>query len=162
VDIQLIANFSLSELFFTLSVVLLLIASVLDTKDQEVDWRILLGGVLSAVVYVLIIKNNYLSVLYGLFSAIIVPLVIIIASKERWMGLGDLLFAAMVGLLCGFPLSVVAVFSAFLAGSIFGIIYLCFNPRAKELAFGPFLTLGFLIAWVFGRTMIDFLSNIIA
>ena len=141
-------------ILLTLALIALAYGAILDVKDKEVDWKILALAILFSLVYALL-KNNFLNLIYGLAVAIVIPLFLVLVSHERWMGWGDVLIASAVGLLCGFPNSIVALFASFLSASIFGIIYLSAS-RKKIIAFGPFLVLGCLVAILFSKAIITF------
>ncbi|NOY35890.1 MAG: prepilin peptidase [bacterium] len=105
-------------------------------------------------------------------------------SKGRAMGFGDAKLAAGIGLLLGFPNSLVAVTLAFWLGAIVGILLLLFSKlsvharRGKfvplfihrvvlrvlgekkynaksKIPFGPFLALGAIIAFLVGSRVIN-------
>jgi len=77
------------------------------------------------------------------------------------MGWGDVIMAGWVGLACGFPRALLAIFFAFLGGAIFGIITIAKGEKQKKLAFGPFLILGCSLALVFGGKIIAWYLSII-
>jgi leader peptidase (prepilin peptidase)/N-methyltransferase len=66
-----------------------------------------------------------------------------------------------VGLICGFPRSLLATFFAFLVGALFGIIILSKGERHKPIAFGPFLMFGCFLALVFGGKIIAWYLTLI-
>ncbi|MCX6808512.1 MAG: prepilin peptidase [Candidatus Berkelbacteria bacterium] len=86
------------------------------------------------------------------------PLALLVyVSKERWMGVGDIKIGLILGVLCGYPRSVVAMFSAFVIGSVVGIIYLLLTDKKvsqkglkKSLPFAPFIILATLIGITYG------------
>lgn len=142
-----------------ISLILLIIAAVLDSKDLEVDWRVLFLATILALVFALT-KRDFSNLILALISGTIVPALLVLISKQKWMGFGDVLFAAAGSLLCGYPNSLVGIFVAFIAASLFGIIYLTAKPKLKILPFGPFLVFGCLIGIWFGQTIIFFFQNI--
>ena len=80
-----------------------------------------------------------------------------LASRETWMGLGDVLFAVWIGILAeSYEQAAVAIFSAFLLGALFGIIVLAVKKekaRERRIAFGPFLAVGGMIGVFAGLTI---------
>ncbi len=79
-------------------------------------------------------------------------------SKGKGMGFGDVKLAFLMGLALGFPKVVVAFYIAFLTGALVGVI-LILAKKAKfkqKIAFGPFLSLGTIIACLWGEKIIDF------
>ena len=83
--------------------------------------------------------------------------VIVLASKGKWMGLGDVKLAFLMGLILGFPNVLAALFLAFFTGAIIGIglIALGRKKMKSEVPFGPFLVTGTLIAMFWGEELIN-------
>ena len=137
------------------SLIILIYASLIDLRDQEIDWRILVVGLVSAVAfYIFTFGFNIAGIALSAFGCALIPLILVIASRERWMGWGDVLIALWVGLLASFPRSLLAIFLAFFVGSVSGIITLKTGSQRKTLAFGPYLLVGCLLALAFGDKII--------
>lgn len=78
-------------------------------------------------------------------------------SREKWMGMGDAYLAILLGLILGWPQILLALFLAFLIGSIYGII-LILAGRYKlksQVPFAPFLVTGTIITIFFYAPIID-------
>jgi prepilin signal peptidase PulO-like enzyme (type II secretory pathway) len=76
------------------------------------------------------------------------------------MGLGDVKFAVLGGMIVGLKLLFIWLLLAFLTGGIVGII-LILARKAKmktKIAFGPFLILGLGLALIFGRNIMYLLG----
>lgn len=73
-------------------------------------------------------------------------------TGHEGMGWGDIKLVAPLALLLGYPLSLVAVFCAFIIGGVWGIILLITQKAnlKQRVSFGPFLVLGSWIALVWG------------
>lgn len=142
-----------SMIFLYLTILTLIVAAIFDLKDQEVDWRILTFGIITALIYGYF-KGNYINTLYSFLAVTVIPLGLVLVSRERWMGWGDVFFAIILALIVGYPKSLVALLIAFFGASIFGIIYLSFKPTQKNIPFGPFLVLGCLLALIFRQSII--------
>jgi len=82
---------------------------------------------------------------------------IVLISRGKWMGLGDVKLAFLMGIILGFPNILAALFLAFLAGAIIGIglIALGRKKMKSEVPFGPFLVTGTLIAMFWGEELIN-------
>lgn len=75
--------------------------------------------------------------------------------KKEAMGLGDVKFMAMCGLLLGMQGVLLAIAVALVVGSVLGIgIWLV--TRSKEIPFGPFLALGALAVLLYGERIEEF------
>lgn len=83
-----------------------------------------------------------------------------VISKGKWIGSGDIMLGAAIGLLLGWPGILLALLIAYLVGSVVAVILLLLKRRqwGSALAFGPFLALG---AWVvvrWGGTLMTWLG----
>ncbi len=85
-------------------------------------------------------------------------LVLFIVSSGKWVGFGDIkLGIALALLLCNWQLAVLAFFLANLIGTLVYAPALSSGKikRSAHIPFGPFLIAGFLIAGLFGQSIID-------
>ena len=96
---------------------------------------------------------NYL--LGGLAGAGFIGLIVLL-TRGKGMGVGDIKLAFLLGFICGWPLAVIGLFSAFIIGSIIGLILLAAKIKKLKSAipFGPFLIVGFYIALFWGEKII--------
>lgn len=81
-----------------------------------------------------------------------------LVSKGTWMGLGDAKLALGIGWLLGFSKGMVALLFSFWIGAVVSIFLLFLDRKRYNLksriAFGPFLILGIIIAFLFGGDII--------
>lgn len=75
-------------------------------------------------------------------------LAIFMLSRGKWMGFGDVKYAFLLGMVLGFPDSLVALFLANFFGAIIGLTLIMAKIKnmKSEIPFGPFLVAGTLIA----------------
>jgi len=74
-------------------------------------------------------------------------------TRGKGLGFGDVKLAFLIGLvLGGWQRVLVAVFLAFLTGAVVGVILVATGKKGRkdEIAFGPFLLLGMLVAKIWG------------
>lgn len=156
-------HFGLSTPSFLIFISLsfLLIGSISDFQDQEVDARIFIAGILFALLFVLFYYQSLTGLklaIYGALTAGAIPFLFYLISRERWMGLGDTFFALWMGLICSFPRSLVAIALSFVLGALFGIIVLLVkrgSKRGVSVPFGPFIAIGGLVAFVYGDYLLS-------
>lgn len=74
-------------------------------------------------------------------------------TKGRGFGFGDVKMAPAIGLLLGWPKTLVSVFLAFILGSLVGSVLLLMKRKrfGQTLPFGPFLVIGITIALIWGQ-----------
>lgn len=82
---------------------------------------------------------------------------LIILTKGKGMGWGDVKYVLFLGLVLGFPNIVVGVFLAFLIGAIFSLLLIAAGKKhfGQTIPFGPFLSLGAGIALFWGEKIIS-------
>jgi len=102
---------------------------------------------------------------YSILAAILVAaffLVIVLISRGKWMGIGDIKLAFLMGLFLGWPNILVALFSAFFIGAIIGVGLVLSGKKTlkSEVPFGPFLVTGTFIALFWGQEIIDRYLNL--
>lgn len=87
----------------------------------------------------------------GFFAALI------IGTRGKGMGWGDVKLAVLMGLLLGWPRILVALFVSFLTGAIVGIILILIGKKrfGQTVPFGPFLIMGTGAALVWGEKIIS-------
>lgn len=96
--------------------------------------------------------------LFAVLSAFAMSLffaLLIVITRGKGMGWGDVKYAFFMGLALGFPSSVLAVFLAFLSGAVISIVLLLINKKhfGQTVPFGPFEVLG---SCVFISLFIDY------
>jgi len=73
------------------------------------------------------------------------------------MGAGDVKLAVLVGAMSGYPLILLALFTAIVMGAAVGLTLMLFRTQSRNspIAFGPFLAGGAIITLLFGQTILD-------
>lgn len=88
-------------------------------------------------------------------------LLIVLLSRGKWMGMGDVKLTFVMGLLVGWPEVVIGLFSAFVIGGIMGIVLIVLGRKEmkSKVAFGPLLILGTFIAWGWAQQILNWYLN---
>ena len=78
-------------------------------------------------------------------------------AYRQGMGLGDVKLAGLIGLMAGFPLVLVALMLAILAGGLMASFLLALRLKGRKdaIPFAPFLTTGALVSLLWGQTILD-------
>jgi len=119
-------------------VTILLISSYIDIKSKDVY---LINNLIIFILGLLNINDNLISHLLGLIIPLI--LLIIYIFDSSLIGLGDIEFLVASSFYLGYKYAIYQIFIA----SLLGIVYILISKR-KEIAFIPFLSIGFIIAEV--------------
>lgn len=82
---------------------------------------------------------------------------VILLSRGRGMGVGDLKLAGALGLLMGWPDAIFAFLFSFLIGAIWSLGLIIAKKKSLKSAvpFGPFMAIGVLVAIFFGEKILD-------
>jgi len=106
----------------------------------------------------LIISTNVAwNMLAGFMGAVFIAFIIII-TKGKGMGGGDLKLVAVMGLLLGMKNLIIALYIAVILGSIGGILWGLHKGRIKGLTipFGLFLSIGSILSFLLGEVLWDY------
>lgn len=78
-------------------------------------------------------------------------------TKKKGMGFGDVKLAIFMGLFLGYPKIIVAFYVAFVVGAGLSLVLIVLKKATKktQIAFGPFLIFGSLVAWFWGDQLIS-------
>ena len=129
---------------------------VIDLEHRLILNRVVYPGILAALIAALV--NQGYHVPYALLGgAVGAGLLLLIAlAFPRGMGFGDVKYGGLIGLVVGFPQVFVGLTISFVLGGLMGaILLLSRRKRWKEhVPFGPFLTIGAVVAMLYGQDII--------
>lgn len=86
-----------------------------------------------------------------------------LVSRGRWVGSGDILLGAALGLMLGWRMLAVSLQISYLVGALVASVLLLIRRQTTKgaMAFGPFLVLGAWIVWLWGSVLVDwFFSHV--
>jgi len=159
----------LFTIYYLLISCFLIIIFVYDLKHFIIPDKIIYPAIIASIIWYLAssiffdfyTKYEILNTMCSAFVAGGFFLAIVLASKGKWMGVGDIKLAFFMGLFLGFPNIIVALFSAFLIGAIIGLGLIIFNKKTfkSEVPFGPFLVIGTFIAMFWSNQIINWYFN---
>jgi leader peptidase (prepilin peptidase)/N-methyltransferase len=152
----------LSTFYFLLIICFLIIIFVYDLKHYIIPDKIIYPAIITALVYNLL-DTKYLVVntAPAALGAGAFFLTIVLVSKGKWMGLGDVKLAFLMGLFLGFPNILTALFVSFLMGAIVGLGLIMAGKKTlrSEVPFAPFLVGGTFLTIFWGRELINWYLN---
>ncbi len=154
-------------ILFCLCSSILIVISVIDERTQEIPPSLNIAiAVLGAVRVILsltgVAKNSgswyeYLigaCVVSGLF------LLIVLVTKGRGMGGGDVKLMAAAGLLLGWKHILLAMMIGCVLGSVIHVIRMNVDKKKEHvLAFGPYLSMGIYLTILFGNPIIQWYAG---
>lgn len=178
VNVDLISTLSLIYLLFVTSV--LIVIFITDFKDGLIPDKIILPSIAIALVFkvllavstsqeVLVVAgSNFLTfsqigwdILAGVLGGVFF-LLLVVFSKGKAMGGGDIKLAVFMGLVLGLSKLALALFLAFLTGAIVSLILIFVGKKrfGQTIAFGPFLVFGAYVALIWGQQILDWYLRI--
>ncbi len=102
------------------------------------------------------------SIISGLLSALAVSLLFGFFYLRKWMGLGDVIYAFLMGLILGFPKIILGLYIAFITGAIIGVALVLLKMKKikhETIPFGPFLVLGTFVSMLYGDYLINWILS---
>ncbi len=111
---------------------------VFDFNFNSLDLKILINPISSA------------------FFASLFFLAMVLMSRGRWMGIGDIKLAFLMGLFLGWPNILIALLFAFYSGALIGLGLIIFGKKKlkSKIPFGPFLAAGTFFALFLGKNLL--------
>ena len=153
-------GFSFELLKFAVFASLMIVIGFIDFDTKYVFNSTVIFGVISGIVFLLaewiIIKNIPWTNIAG--AAIGLGVIWAIVALTGGIGEGDIDIALICGLFLGIKGIVVTLFLAFIFGGLVGaiILILKLKDRKAEMAFGPYLAIGGIIASIYGSRLIEY------
>ncbi|MBU2564297.1 prepilin peptidase [Patescibacteria group bacterium] len=148
----------------------LIVIFVYDLKHYLVADKVIYPAIFIALIYILFLflfsNGLFPSLVFSyLVSGLIGGgffLIIVLISKEKWMGMGDVKIGVFIGLILGIQLLLVALFLAFVIGAIISLILIFLNKKGlkSEIPFGPFLTGACLTSFLWGDFLLNWYFNL--
>ncbi len=128
---------------------------IADLRYQIIPDTAVLGAVFLSFLRILA-NYRYTAMLnWSWFTAAVLAalffLGLVLITKGKGMGIGDVKLAFLMGLILGFPQILYALSFAFLTGALFGGILIIFGKKKlkSQIPFGPFLVLGTIFGLLF-------------
>ena len=153
---------NLVSILYCLMASALLALSVIDFRTYEIPFGFnVFIGVLG-LIRIFIDLDNWSEYVIGFFAVSVLLEIILVASKGRAIGGGDVKLMAAAGLLVGWKLIILAFFIGCILGSVIHIIRMKVSHAEHVLAMGPYLSAGVLISALWGTQFIDWYFGFLA
>lgn len=140
----------------------LVVISIIDFRTYRIPFPINLFILIMALMKILIkyissYRNSdiLLSYVIGLFAISLFLLIIFLLTKGRGIGGGDIILMAVAGLLLGWELILLAFFIGCVLAGLIHPIRMVIGKQSRELAFGPYLSIGIITAILYGWPIIN-------
>ena len=145
---------SIESLLYCLLASALIVLSVIDFRTYEIPFGINLFILALGLIRVVTDLQHILNYLIGLLAVSMVLAVLYYATGGRAIGGGDVKLMAACGLLLGWKLIILAFLLGCVLGAVIHVIRMKVSGEGRVLAMGPYLSLGVLIAALWGEQML--------
>ena len=154
VVVFLINGVNVDSLLYCLLISALIVLSVIDWRTYEIPIGINIFILALGLITTVLHYEDWLNHVIGFFAVSVFIWIIILATKGRGMGGGDMKLMAVAGLMLGWK----EIILAFVLGCIFGaVIHVARMKITKAdhvLAFGPYLAAGILVTVLWGNSLL--------
>ncbi len=157
-----IYNF-LDLLYYLIIACFLIIIFVYDLKHYIIPDNVVYPAIITAFIYQIFgsLEFGILKPILSAFLASIFFGAIVLISRGKWMGAGDIKLAFLMGLILIFPNILVALFLSFSLGAIIGIGLIAAGRKkmSSEIPFAPFLVAGTMLTMFWGKNLLNWYLN---
>ncbi len=152
---------NVDSLLYCLLISALITLSVIDWRTYEIPLGINIFILTLGLIMTVIHYEDWINHVIGFFAVSVFIFIIILATKGRGMGGGDMKLMAAAGLMLGWKNIVLAFLLGCVLGAIIHVARMRISKADHQLAFGPYLSAGILIAVLFGNEMISWYMSVL-
>lgn len=145
----------IDSIFYCLMFSALLALSVIDFRTYEIPVGINIFLLVLGIIHTAINYKDWSLYVIGMVSVSFLLAILYYASGGRAIGGGDVKLMGAVGLLLGWKLIILAFFLGCIIGSVIHLARMKISGEQHVLAMGPYLSVGIIIAALWGNRMID-------
>ena len=150
-----ICGLTIESLLYCLMFSALLTLSVIDFRTFEIPLEINLFILTLGLIRVALDYKNFPNYLIGFLSVSGFLYILFLITKGRGIGGGDIKLMAVSGLLLGWKLNILAFALGCIIGSVIHIIRMKVTKTDHVLALGPYLSIGIMIATLWGNDLLQ-------
>ena len=153
--IVVINGLNVDSLLYCLLISALIVLSVIDWRTYEIPIGINIFILALGLIATVIHYNDWLDHVIGFFAVSVFIYLIILLTKGRGMGGGDMKLMAAAGLLLGWKEIILAFFLGCILGSVIHVTRMKIAKADRVLAFGPYLSAGIFLTVLFGNSILS-------
>lgn len=146
-------------IFWFFLIAILVIVAVIDFRFSLIPTTFVFFASLVSLFFSYFFNSSQVFVenVLAAFSAAMFFLLIVVLTRGRGMGEGDIVLGFLMGMVLGFAGTIVALFLAFMSGAMVAILLLAIGRKklGQTVPFAPFLVLGFLTSLFWGGQLVD-------
>lgn len=140
----------------------LLALSVIDWRTYEIPFgfNVFIGCL--GVLHMAVDYENWLDYVIGFAAVSLVLQLLLVVSKGRAIGGGDVKLMAAAGLMLGWKMIWLAFLLGCILGAVIHVIRMKVSGADRVLAMGPYLSAGIMLAALWGNTWLDLYWNMLS
>ena len=154
-------GFSLVSILYCLMASALLALSVIDWRTYEIPFGFNVFIGILGIVRLVTDLGNWADYVLGFLVVSAIPELLLLASRGRAIGGGDVKLMAAAGLLLGWKLILLAFLLGCILGSVIHIIRMKVSGAEHMLAMGPYLSAGILLSALWGSQFIQWYCGLL-
>ena len=147
-------GFTIESLLYCLMFSALVTLSVIDFRTYEIPFGINLFILTLGLIRVAMDYKNFLNYLIGFISVSGFLYLLYLLTKGRGIGGGDIKLMAVSGLMLGWKCNILALAFGCIIGSVIHLIRMKVSKEDHVLALGPYLSIGIMIAALWGESLL--------
>lgn len=144
-----------SSFLYCLLTSALIVLSVIDFRTFEIPFGINVFIFTLGILNLILDSTNWLGYFMGFLAISVFLFIILLITKGRGIGGGDVKLMAACGLLIGWKKIILAFFLGCILASVIHIVRMKISHVDHVLAFGPYLATGIFIAILWGEEIIN-------
>lgn len=148
-------GFTIESLLYCLMFSALVTLSVIDFRTYEIPFGINLFILALGLIRVAVDYKNFLNYLIGFISVSGFLYLLYLVTKGRGIGGGDIKLMAVSGLMLGWKCNILALAFGCIIGSVIHLIRMKISKEDHVLALGPYLSVGIMIAALWGDMLLQ-------
>lgn len=146
---------TITAILYSLAASSLLALSVIDWRTQEIPLGFNIFILILGLIRLVTDLGNWSQYVIGLFAVSGFLLLLWLITKGKGIGDGDIKLMAATGLLLGWQLNIVAFLLGCIIGSVVHLTRMAIKKVGRQLAFGPYLSMGAYIAMIWGEQLVS-------
>lgn len=152
---------SVRMVLYCLAVSSLLTLSLVDWRIYEIPIQLNYFILVLGLINMLLDLRHWVQYVIGFFAVSGLLFLIALITKGRGMGGGDIKLMATAGLLIGWKLILLSLVIGSMLGSVIHLSIMKIKKAERMLAFGPYLSMGIIIAMIWGEQLISWYLGMI-
>lgn len=149
-------EYGFSLLFFSV----FMIISLIDIDTLTIPDSLIALAAATAAGTIVVVGSDFRTAGLGVLAGVAIPGLFVLPTRGKIMGIGDIKLGGLMGLMLGFPLVGLAFWVAFVTGGLVSLVLIGTgrNKLKDQVAFGPFLAFGTLVAYRFGSEILHYVT----